>query len=249
MASDAPQLRITAPRQLRLSALLAALALDARKRKATGDAETAVVVAALPEVAATIAPGDPVVIDSRDGLTIAEMLDATAAAGFGFVIALLALTAIPFVGLSTPFGLAIAFIGAQMLIGRARPWLPARIRRVHLSVPAIDRIGNWLAKVTRWMTHLVRARWPRLSTSAGGLGLVGLGLLIQGLGLALPLPIPGSNMIFLVPILVYAIGLLEEDGVLVAIAHVTTLVHIALGFAASQVIAAAVRPVLHWIGL
>ncbi len=248
MVPDAPpQLRITAPRQLRLSALLAALLADARRRR-----EPAAVVEpepALPAAAATVALGDPVVIDSRDGLTIGEMLDATAAAGFGFVVALLALTAIPFVGLSTPFGLAVAFIGAQMLIGRARPWLPARVRRVHLTVPAIDRIGRWLSRATRWMTHLVRARWPRLCGGGGGLGLVGLGLVVQGLGLALPLPIPGSNMIFLAPILVYAIGLLEEDGLLVLVGHVTTVVDLALGFAAWQVIAAAVAPVLRWFGL
>lgn len=245
---EAPQLRITAPRQLRLSALLAALLADARRRRDPVTEPAAPPEPELPAAAATVAPGDPVVIDSRDGLTIGEMLDATAAAGFGFVVALLALTAIPFVGLSTPFGLAIAFIGAQMLIGRARPWLPKRIRRVHLTVPAIDRIGRWLSRFTHWMTHLVRARWPRLCRG-GGLGLVGLGLVVQGLGLALPLPIPGSNMIFLAPILVYAIGLLEEDGLLVMVGHVTTLVDLVLGFAAWQAVVAAVASALRWVGL
>lgn len=260
----AAEIRITAPRQLRLSVLLAALRDRAMKGKAeedgkgegekaeasmSGPAMTAAGSApALPPAAATIAPGDPVVIDSSDGLTIGEMLDATAAAGFGFVVALLALTAIPFVGLSTPFGAAIAFIGMQMAIGRARPWLPKRVRRVRLSVPAIDKIGRWLSKATRWMTHLVRARLPRLCRG-GGLGLAGLGIFVQGLGLALPLPIPGSNLIFLVPILIYAIGLLEDDGLLVLIGHVTTVVHIALAFVAWQMIAAALGPAMRWLGL
>lgn len=240
------QLRITAPRQLRLSALLAALLADARKRR--GEAAPVDDQPALPAAASTIAPGDAIVLDSADGLTIGEVLDATATAGFGFVAALLALTAIPFVGLSTPFGLAIAFVGAQMLIGRARPWLPQRVRRVRLTVPAIDRIGKWLARFTRWMTHLVRARLPRMCRG-GGLGLVGLGLVVQGAGLALPLPIPGSNLIFLIPILTYAIGLLEEDGVLVLVGHLTTLLHLALAIAAWHVIAAAAAPALRWLGL
>jgi len=239
----APQLPPPASRQLRLSALLAGMLADARRR---GVDSISAEIAELPAAAATVAPGAPVP-EARGGLTIGEMLDATAAAGFGFVVALLALTAIPFVGLSTPFGLAVAFLGAQMLIRRARPWLPRRIRRVRLSVPAIDKIGRWLARFTRWMTRLVRPRLPRLSRS-GGLVLVGLGLVIQGLGLALPLPIPGSNMVFLVPILLYAIGLLEEDGLLVLVGHVTTLAHVGLGFATWHAIAAAVRPVLDWIG-
>lgn len=242
-----PQLRISAPRQLRLSALLDALLDDARRRSQPDPPEPPHTEDALPAPAAAIAPGDPIVLDSRAGLTIGEMLDATAAAGFGFVIALLGLTAIPFVGLSTPFGLAIAFIGAQMTIGRARPWLPQRVRRVHLTVPAIDKIGRWLARLTHWMTHLVRARWTRLCRG-GGLTVVGLGVLVQGLGLALPLPIPGSNLVFLVPILVYAIGLLEEDGALVLVGHLATALHIALGFAAWRVVAAALRPVAAWLG-
>ena len=48
------------------------------------------------------------------------------------------------------------------------------------------------------------------------------------LGLALPLPIPGSNLIFIIPILVYAVGLLERDGMWIAVGHVCALVDIAL---------------------
>ena len=52
----------------------------------------------------------------------------------------------------------------------------------------------------------------------------------------------------LIPILIYAIGLLEEDGVLVLLGHLTTLVDLALGFAAWQVITAAASSALRWTG-
>ena len=80
--------------------------------------------------------------------------------------ALLALVAIPFVGLSTPFGLAIAFVGAQLLIGRTRPWLPGWIRRVALSATALTRIARWLSRGTGWMHHLVRERLGALRGDA-----------------------------------------------------------------------------------
>ena len=48
---------------------------------------------------------------------------------------------------------------------------------------------------------------------------IGFGVVVLALGLALPLPIPGSNLVFLIPIIVYAIGLLERDGVWIAIGH------------------------------
>ncbi|MBK9034391.1 MAG: exopolysaccharide biosynthesis protein [Myxococcales bacterium] len=245
MTGDPESLRISAPAGLRLSSLLAELATSAEARQ-TEAAATATDVTA-PAVA-TISPGDPVVIDARDGLTIAEILDATASAGFGFVIALLALTAIPFFGMSTPFGLAIAFVGAQLVVGRARPWLPARIRRVTLTVTALRRIGRWLTRTTGWMAHLVRERLSPL-TRGPGLALVGLGVVVLGLGLALPLPIPGSNMVFIVPILAYAIGLLERDGLLTLLGHAMTLAHIVLAFTASQVLASALAPIGRWLGL
>lgn len=242
-----PDLRITAPHRLRLSALLDALLADARRR-ATG-APAPAPEATLPPGADAVALHDPIVIDSADGLTVGEILDATAHAGFGFVIALLALVAIPFVGVSTPFGLAIAFVGGQMLLGRPRPWLPRRVRRFALSVRALDKITRWLSRMTRWMTHLVRPRLPRMARGRVGQALIGFGVVVLGIGLALPLPIPGSNMVFIVPILVYGIGLLEEDGLLIALGHLATLVHIGIGIALWEVIGAVLVSVAAWFGL
>ncbi|MBL8627531.1 MAG: exopolysaccharide biosynthesis protein [Myxococcales bacterium] len=244
MAADPEPVHISSPTQLRLSALLAALVATAEERRAARAAATP----AVPPAAATISPGDAVVIDSADGLTIAEILDATASAGFGFVIALLALTAIPFVGMSTPFGVAIVFVGAQLLIGRTRPWLPARIRRVALSAAALTRIARWLRRATGWMSHLVRERGGAL-TAGPALAMVGLGLVILGAGLALPLPIPGSNLVFIVPVLIYGIGLLEKDGLLMVIGHVMALAHVVLAIAAWQVVSAALAPLARWIGI
>ena len=73
-------------------------------------------------------------------LTVGELVDKAAEGGFGFLIGILTLIAIPFFGLSTPFGLAIALIGAQMMLGRPRPWLPARARRRELSMSMLDRV-------------------------------------------------------------------------------------------------------------
>jgi len=94
----------------------------------------------------------------------------------------------------------------------------------------------------------VRERLGALTRGAA-LGLVGLGLLVLGLGLALPLPIPGSNLIFVVPVLMYAIGLLERDGLMMLVGHVMTLVHVVLAIVAWQVVAAALASVARWLGI
>lgn len=160
----------------------------------------------------------------RDHLTVGELVELAAEAGFGFLIGILSLIAIPFFGLSTPFGLAIALIGAQLMIGRSRPWLPARACRRALSMSMLDRVATILERRTRWLARSTRRRWEALIMPRA----IGLGVVLLALGLALPLPIPGSNLAFLIPLLVYAIGLLERDGVWIALGHVLLLADLVL---------------------
>jgi hypothetical protein len=178
-----------------------------------------------------------------DVLTVGELVDKAAEAGFGFLIGILALIAIPFFGLSTPFGLAIALIGAQMLLGRTRPWLPQRARRRPLKMSMLDRVLGILARRTRWLARSTRRRWEGLISTRA----IGFGILILALGLALPLPIPGSNMIFLVPIFVYAIGLLERDGAWVALAHAWLVVNVGLLVAFSTTVIVVLEQIWRWI--
>ncbi len=186
------------------------------------DSAAAADPAALADGSGTRAPIDA--HGRRTVLTVGELVDLASEAGFGFLIGVLALIAIPFFGLSTPFGLAIALIGAQLMVGRARPWLPGRARRRALSMSMLDRVAGLLERRTRWLARSTRRRWESLIMPRA----IGLGVVLLALGLALPLPIPGSNMVFLAPLLIYAIGLLERDGVWIAIAHACLLADLVL---------------------
>lgn len=177
------------------------------------------------------------------GITVGELVDKAAEAGFGFLIGVLTLIAIPFFGLSTPFGLAIALGGAQLAFGMARPWLPARARRRELSMAMLDRVLGLLVRRTKWLSKSTRARYQRLVMPR----LVGLGVVLLGLGLALPLPIPGSNLVFLIPLFVYAVALLERDGVWVLIGHACTLIDMTLLVVFGATVVLALEKAWHWI--
>jgi len=72
---------------------------------------------------------------------------------------------------------------------------------------------------------------------------IGLGIVLLALGLALPLPIPGSNLIFLVPLFVYALGVLERDGLWIALGHLGTLANmVLLVVLGAKVVAASTDP-------
>jgi hypothetical protein len=181
--------------------------------------------------------------EGASGITVGELVDKAAEAGFGFLIGVLALVAIPFFGLSTPFGLVIALIGAQLATGKQRPWLPGRMLQRQLSMAMLDRVLRLFAKRTRWLAKSTKRRWESLITPR----LIGFAVTLLGLGLALPLPIPGSNIIFIAPILVYSIALLERDGLWSAIGHVCTLVDMALLVMFGATVIAVLERIWQWI--
>jgi hypothetical protein len=188
--------------------------------------------------------GDPPPPPPRaEALTVGALVDKAAEAGFGFLIGVLALIAIPFFGLSTPFGLAIALLGGQLMLGLRHPWLPARARRRPLSMAMLDRVLGILARRTRWLAKLSRRRWERLIHPR----VVGFGIVLLALGLALPLPLPGSNLMFLIPLLLYAVGVLERDGVWIAIGHLCTLIDATVVFAFGATVVTVLERVWRWL--
>ena len=212
------------PRRLRLDEMLRAMGAREASPEASANADE---------------PAPP----RADHRPVGPLVDSAAEGGFGFLIGVLALIAIPFFGLSTPFGLAIALLGAQLMIGRRQPWLPARARRRALAMTMLDRVLGILTRRTRWLARLSRRRWelaiqPRL---------IGFGVVLLALGLALPLPIPGSNLVFLVPILLYALGVLERDGAWIVVAHVCTLIDLALLVVFGATVLHVLARLWHWI--
>lgn len=178
-------------------------------------------------------------------LTIGQIVERTSHAGFGFILAFLALVSVPFFGLSAPFGLAVSFVALQMIIGLRRPWLPRNIRKRHVSITTL----NWLStKLARWTAGFEKIIRPRFTFAVRGPFWIacGVALFAQGIGLALPLPIPGSNWVFIFPILVYAIGLLEDDGLLIMAAHALTVVQVALIASAWNVVVDTLKSVWSW---
>ncbi len=184
----------------------------------------------------------------RTNITIGEILERTRQAGFGVIIALMAILSLPLPGLSVPFGVGAAFGALQMIIGLERPWMPRWIRNYAVSMRTLVWIGTKLAKYTRGLEKLSRPRFPLLLRGPFW-SLCGVGILILAVGLSLPLPIPGSNMFFIVPIMVYAIGMLENDGLLIMVGHALTTIEIGISIAFWEIIQKSAMTALHWIGV
>lgn len=179
--------------------------------------------------------------------TLLRLVQTAGTSGFGFLVVLLSLIAIPFVGVSTPFGLLVAGLGVQLTLALPHPWLPRWLARRQLPPQAIGRVRELVERRFAWLD---RRMHPRAFALTRGLGrrIAGLMIALMGIGLALPLPIPGSNWIFIAPLVVLGLGLLEEDGWWVAAGHLLGLANlIALWFLQDAVRAALTR-IAAWLG-
>jgi hypothetical protein len=132
-------------------------------------------------------------------------------------------------GLSGVLGLPLLYLSVQLMLGRV-PWLPGFIGDRAMPrdrfAQLVERLGPWLARAER----LLRPRWSLL-VSHGAERVLGAICLV--LAAVLALPIPFGNMLPAFAICLIALGILERDGVWVAVGT-------AVGFGALLLVAGVV---------
>ena len=180
-------------------------------------------------------------------VTLREVIYKLRGRAYTLILILLALpfiTPIPLPGLSTPFGLAIAFIALRLVLGQ-RPWLPMKLQRKQLPAGFFDKVFAVAGKVIALLESFLRPRLALISAPGPMQQLHALFILISALVLLLPLPIPFSNSFPAWTILLLAAGLLERDGLFVLLGYLVfvlgVLYFILLGEAAQHMVDAMVR--------
>lgn len=184
------------------------------------------------------AQGDP-----EELLPLSALLSGLGRRAFGMLLFVAALPAF----IPIPIGGAVAgpltmLIGAQLLIGLRRPWLPRFLAQRgphrHTMVRFRDIIGPTLQRLER----LTSPRLPALLDHRAAVMFTGLKLIV--LGFLLSLPIPLTNFLFGALLLLFAIALLERDGALMLVAWIVGAVAIVVIGVLSGEILAALTP---WI--
>ena len=118
---------------------------------------------------------------------------------------------IPLPGFSTPFGVAIAFLGVNFLLGQ-KPWLPGWLLKMQLPEIFLKPALQGMRRLARTMEVVLRPRILFLATNRNMQRLEGLCILVCGILLSLPLPIPFSNMLPAVTVIAFACSTLGKDG-------------------------------------
>jgi hypothetical protein len=152
--------------------------------------------------------------DDETVLTLRNILATLQQSGFGvflFVAVLPAFIPIPGVGGAVSGPLTI-LIGLQMLFGLRNPWLPRFIGERGPRRSTTRRFMGKIAPMLQWLDRLLKPRLGLLLTPLPARMFTGLLLALTGLLLALPIPF--TNYLFGAILLLFALALLERDGIL-----------------------------------
>lgn len=167
------------------------------------------------------------------------LVDALGDRGFAIVLLVLAApNSLPIPsppGLSTVFGVPLAFFSVQLMLGREVPWLPERLMEKTIRREEFRKV---VAKLQPWLEKLERYCRPRGHLLTGRIAERILGGFFLVLSIILALPIPGGNFPPGLAMTVMSLGLLEKDGRMVAVG-------VAIGLAAIVVVGLIVYWSLH----
>jgi hypothetical protein len=157
----------------------------------------------------TLAQADP------DTFTFADLLEAGGDKAFVLLLVLMNLPNVIFAPPIVAGAVAVptTVFGAQLMLGHARPKLPAWLLRQKVAIRALQRV---LDASGSWLRRLERSGRPRL-TALGDLAPRLLGFFAVLGGFIILLPIPGTNVLPALGIVVLGIGALRRDGLMTLI--------------------------------
>ena len=161
-----------------------------------------------------------------------------------FVLPFLLPVSVP--GTSTPLGLAVAVIAAQLAFGRL-PWLPRRLLDKQLPPGFFTKVVSVTAGAVRVLEKAVRPQLPLVTGARWLLALHHLAICVAAIALTMPLPIPLTNTFPGWTILLLAVGLMERDGLMILAGYVMLVVTAAWFFLLGAAITEALTRMWHWL--
>jgi len=147
-----------------------------------------------------------------DQLSVRTIAEQVGDKGFGLLLAILSLPSalpVPAPGYSTPFGILLVLLGAQLVAGRSTPWLPAKALKKEVTKEFARKVFGAGTKMLRLTEKLIRPRMQWIN-SVGGRAF--LGVVVLFMGSLMILPIPMTNTFPAMVIFLIGVSLSEDDG-------------------------------------
>jgi hypothetical protein len=163
--------------------------------------------------------------DERLSFTnLAAQLHSRAWGGLLFIFAAINVLPLP-PGTSVFFAIPLMIVSAQMVLGRASPWFPARIDRRGVKKTELKRL---IAKISGLEARIERVLKPRLGSLTGPTSTRIIGIVCFLVALLAAIPIPLFHMAPAAAILLCGLALIYRDGALVIVAAVAAVLSLAV---------------------
>jgi hypothetical protein len=161
-----------------------------------------------------------------------------------FVLPFLLPVSVP--GTSTPLGLTVATIAAQLAFGRL-PWLPAWLLDRQLPAGFLGKVLGVTRGVVAFLERVLRPR-ALVLTGAKSLNALHLAVIVlAALLLALPLPVPFTNTFPGWTILLIAAGLMTRDGLFIAAGYAVMLGTLFFFYGLGEAVNQSLRAAFRWL--
>ncbi len=158
--------------------------------------------------------------------TLGALSEALKERAFGLMILVLALPCcLPFVYLIPQIvALPMLVLTGQMASGRHAPWLPAKLAERQLEIAAMRSI---VARGKKWFGWAETFSKPRLLALSGPRSSRIIGALMLIPSASILVPLPSTNTVPGIGVAITSIGLIERDGLMVALGLIIGLAWVA----------------------
>jgi hypothetical protein len=162
-----------------------------------------------------------------DRLTFSELaakLHSRAWGGLLLIFAAINVLPLP-PGTSVFFALPLLIVSAQMVMGRASPWFPAKLDRRGVTKQLLAKLIEKMAWVEARIERIFKPRLPGL-TGPTAARLIGLACFVLALIAAIPVPL--FHVAPAAAIVLFGLALIYRDGALVIAAAVAAVLSVAV---------------------
>ena len=142
--------------------------------------------------------------------------------GMGIWIVLLALPSalpIPAMGYSTPFGLVLAYLSIRLIQGKTQFTIPKKWGNKAFKLPA--KIMTQAIRFLKLIEHFVHPQRFSFANRFFKRPIVGINMLVLSIIMALPIPL--TNTVPALLILLFGLGLMENDGLTLCLCQIASL--------------------------
>ncbi|MGI9410434.1 MAG: exopolysaccharide biosynthesis protein [Hyphomicrobiaceae bacterium] len=166
----------------------------------------------------------------REATTYGAIIDEIGQHGLALILILFALPSalpVPAAGYSTVLSIPLFFIGFRLLAGYDTLWLPKSLRAREFDPGSFSRrLLSGMLKLIRMVEYFARPRFEWFTNAKFTRMLVAV--VILALAASMALPIPGTNTAPAFGIFLIGFALLEEDGLLLVLGILASLVALAI---------------------